>query len=91
MTLLPQDIRDRLRDNGRAKVKGTKAEKDFWPVVKLFNPTGAETWLLTELDPRDEDVARGLCDLGNGFPGIRHGADQRTRKFSRTTRYRHRA
>jgi hypothetical protein len=70
MTLLPQDIRDQLRDNGRAqaKVKGTKGEKDFWPVVKLFNPTGAETWLLTELDPQDEDVAWGLCDLGNGFP-----------------------
>jgi hypothetical protein len=70
MKLLTKDLRDQLLDNGRiqAKVKGTKAEKDFWPVVKLFNPTGAETWLLTELDPQDEDVAWGLCDLGNGFP-----------------------
>ena len=49
-------------------MKGTKAEQDFWPVVKLFNPAGAATWLLTELDPEDEDVAWGLCDLGMGFP-----------------------
>jgi hypothetical protein len=70
MKLLTKDLRDQLRDNGRiqANVKGTKAEKDFSPVVKLFNPTGAETWLLTELDPQDEDIAWGLCDLGNGFP-----------------------
>ncbi len=47
---------------------GTKAEKDFWPVVKLFYPAGAATWLLTELDPEDEDIATGLCDLGMGFP-----------------------
>ncbi len=36
--------------NGRqqAAVKGTKDEIDFKPVVKLFNPCGAATWLLTE-------------------------------------------
>jgi hypothetical protein len=49
-------------------VKGTPAELDFSPVVKLFNPCGAATWLLTEIDPDDETVAWGLCDLGMGFP-----------------------
>ena len=70
MKLLTKDIRKQLIANGReqAKVKGTKAEKDFWPVVKLFYPAGASTWLLTELDPEDPDVAWGLCDLGMGFP-----------------------
>jgi hypothetical protein len=70
MKLLTKDLRDRLLANGReqAGVKGTKAEKDFWPVVKLFYPASAATWLLTELDPEDEDVAWGLCDLGMGFP-----------------------
>jgi hypothetical protein len=70
MKLLTKAQRDALLENGReqAKVKGTKAERDFWPVVKLFYPAGAATWLLTELDPEDEDVAWGLCDLGMGFP-----------------------
>jgi Protein of unknown function (DUF2958) len=69
MKLLTQELRSELLANGceQAKVKGTKAEKDFWPVVKLFYPAGPQTWLLTELDPDDEDVAWGLCDLGMGF------------------------
>ncbi len=70
MKLLTREQRELLLKNGREQrqVKGTKAEKDFWPVVKLFNPAGAATWLLTEIDPEDEDVAWGLCDLGMGFP-----------------------
>ncbi len=70
MKLLTKELRAKLIDNGRAqaKVKGTKAENDFWPVVKLFYPAGAATWLLTEIDPEDQDIAWGLCDLGMGFP-----------------------
>jgi len=41
--------------------------EDFRPVVKLFNPMGAATWLLSELD-EDGDTAFGLCDLGMGEP-----------------------
>ncbi len=70
MKLLTREQRERLLKNGREqqKFKGTKAEKDFWPVVKLFYPAGAATWLITELDPEDEDIAWGLADLGMGFP-----------------------
>ena len=70
MKLLTKELREKLLRNGceQAKVKGTKAEKDFWPVVKLFYPAGSSTWLITELDPEDEDVAWGLCDLGMGCP-----------------------
>ena len=39
---------------------------DFKPVVKFFNPCGAATWLITELDP-DTNIMVGLCDLGMGF------------------------
>ena len=55
MKLLTKQLRQKLIENGRAqaKVRGTKCEKDFWPVVKLFYPAGASTWLLTELDPED--------------------------------------
>ncbi len=70
MKLLTKALRARLLENGRrqAAVKGTSDEIDFPPVVKLFNPCGAATWLLTEIDPDDETVAWGLCDLGMGFP-----------------------
>jgi len=41
---------------------------DPLPVIKLFDPLGSGTWLLTDLDPDDPDIASGLCDLGMGFP-----------------------
>jgi hypothetical protein len=43
--------------------------EDMKPVVKLFNPMGAATWLLSELD-EDGDTAFGLCDLGFGEPEL---------------------
>jgi hypothetical protein len=45
---------------------------DPWPVVKLFTPDANATWLLTELDPEDPDLAFGLCDLGLGSPELGH-------------------
>lgn len=39
---------------------------DHMPVVKLFTPDANCTWLLTELDPEEPDIAFGLCDLGMG-------------------------
>ena len=41
--LLTKAQREQLLDNGRrqAAVKGTPAEIDFFPVVKLFDPCGA--------------------------------------------------
>lgn len=38
------------------------------PVVKLFTPDGAATWLLSEIYPDDPSTAYGLCDLGMGHP-----------------------
>lgn len=38
---------------------------DHAPVVKLFYPGGAATWLLSELSD-DGDTAFGLCDIGHG-------------------------
>ena len=72
MKLLLQKHIDQLIANGRAQdpVRGTEQEIDFEPVVKLFNPAGAGTWLLTELDPENPDIAFGLCDLGMGTPEL---------------------
>ena len=66
MKLLTKEIAAQLAKNGKeqAKVAGTKTERDFIPVVKFFNPCGAQTWLITESDPDDPDILFGLCDLG---------------------------
>lgn len=45
------------------------AFKNPKPVVKMFAPWGAATWLFTELDP-EGDILFGLCDLGHGFPEL---------------------
>ena len=59
---------EQLYKNGlvQAKVKGTAKELDPIPVVKLFYPAGSGTWLLSEVEPEEPDVAWGLADLG--FP-----------------------
>jgi hypothetical protein len=69
MVLLTKEIRAALLRNGRLRVRfqdAGEAEPDFIPVVKLFTPDAACTWLLTELDPEEPDIAFGLCDLGLG-------------------------
>lgn len=72
MKLLTETIRRQLIANGRKQdpVRGTEDEIDFWPAVKLFTPDAACTWLLTEIDPEDPDIAFGLCDLGMGTPEL---------------------
>ncbi|PZV34862.1 DUF2958 domain-containing protein [Mesorhizobium kowhaii] len=64
MILITDELRARLLANG-----ATDTETDHVPVVKLFDPTGPATWLLTELDA-DGDTLLGLCDLGFGFPEL---------------------
>jgi hypothetical protein len=72
MTLLTPDIYARLLENGRkqASLRGTRDEIDFHPVVKLFSADAGCTWLLTEIDPADTDIAFGLCCLANGDPKL---------------------
>lgn len=69
MSLITDDLRNILLANGRANA-GREETIDFKPAVKLFCPGGGATWLLTELDPEDPDIAFGLCDLGIGFPEL---------------------
>lgn len=73
MKLLTADIRKKLLRNGKLRQQREqedKPEPDFWPVVKLFSPDGGCTWLLTEIDPEDPEIAFGLCDLGFGCPEL---------------------
>lgn len=55
--------------NDERRATGRKTE-DFTPVVKLFYPLSDATFLLTELDTQDPDVAFGLADLGFGAPKL---------------------
>lgn len=63
MILLTDDLRDLLLANGRQR------DVDHVPLVKFFNPVGAATWLITEMEP-DGDTLFGLADLGFASPEI---------------------
>ena len=65
MKLLTEAQRTKLLANG------TRRGADHAPVVKWFNPCGAGTWLLSELDPEyPDECGFGLADLGFGTPGL---------------------
>ena len=66
MMLLTKANREALVRNHHAQAE---SDDDRMPVVKLFNPCGAATWLLSELDP-ETNIAFGLCDLGMGHPEL---------------------
>lgn len=73
MKLLTQSIRERLIRNGEIMAQAIDfddGQPDFFPVVKLFTPDASCTWLLTEIDADDHDIAFGLCDLGMGCPEL---------------------
>lgn len=72
MILLTPELRYALRANDiarRAADRDGKSAPDPVPVVKLFNPIGAATWLATELAD-DGDTLFGLADLGFGCPEL---------------------
>ena len=62
MELLTTTLRTRLLANGAQPA-------DHAPVVKFFNPLGAATWLVSELDA-DGDTLFGLAELGFGCPEV---------------------
>ena len=72
MILLTPDLRFALRANAiarRAAGRCGKPAPDPAPVLKLFNPLGAGTWLATGLG-EDGDTLFGLADLGFGCPEL---------------------
>ncbi|WP_248889213.1 DUF2958 domain-containing protein [Bradyrhizobium japonicum] len=73
MKIFTAEIVDQLAANGaatRAEQKAGRIEPDHVPVIKVFNPYGGATWLLTESDPDEPDRLFGLCDLGMGEPEL---------------------
>lgn len=64
MKLLTKALERVLRNNAQSKNKTRNK-----PVLKVFNPCGAATWLFSELAD-DGDTLFGLCDLGMGSPEL---------------------
>ena len=69
MMIITKEIDRRLRSNFTAN-EACAFGGDTKPVVKLFFPFGAATWLITERDTETPDLLYGLCDLGMGEPEI---------------------
>ena len=63
MELVTDEWRRQLIDNW-------DLEDDIKPVVKIFSPVGAATWLIASMNPQDEDTVYGLCDLGLSYPEL---------------------
>jgi len=72
MKLFTKAQAQELAANGRRSEAASREGDTFdpVPVVKLFNPVGAGTWLISESDPQDRDILFGLCDLGVGCPEL---------------------
>jgi len=63
MSLLTPELRAALRAQYRSEAT------DKRPLVKLFNPRSAATWLASEM-AEDGDALFGLADLGFGCPEL---------------------
>jgi Protein of unknown function (DUF2958) len=73
VNLLTRKLRNRLIENGLfndARRKRGERPVDLLPVVKLYFPWSGAMFLLTEIDPQDDDRAFGLCDFGLGSPQL---------------------
>lgn len=71
MIAIPPDLLFALRANGlSSRILASRDQAfDPMPVLKLFNPIGAATWLATEIG-EDGDTLFGLADLGFGCPEL---------------------
>lgn len=67
MKLITKNLRARLEKNFQHTEEGVDPG-DIFPVVKLFYPAGAATWLLAYTLPDQPEIAWGLADLGMGCP-----------------------
>ncbi|PSH60963.1 transposase [Phyllobacterium sophorae] len=70
--MIPAEALARLKDNHLVNERAALVDNpsvDLRPVVKLFLPTSAAVWLITEFDEK-EGLLFGLCDLGLGCPEI---------------------
>jgi hypothetical protein len=67
--LILEDIMSKLLENGGRTAAGEQLDPE--PVLKLFMPDSGWTWLLTEIDPSNHDLAFGLTC--NGYDDPKYG------------------
>ena len=60
---------NKLKRAGARPVPVTATSNNIKPWLKLFNPVGAQTWLIAAI-AEDGDTMYGLCDLGFGCPEL---------------------
>jgi hypothetical protein len=65
MKLLTKALQKKLLAAAAGNPQG---KKDLIPLVKFFNPCGAQTWLISEMQV--DGTMFGLCDLGHGCPEL---------------------
>ena len=65
--LITPEQRAQLLANGAQH--SMNEDYDPVPVVKLFTPDAAYTWLIAHINPVCPEIAWGLCDVGLGHPG----------------------
>jgi len=68
MKLITKSIREKLEANYKhvqAKYEAGDGDINETVVCKFFNPMGAGTWLITQIEP-DGDTLWGLADIGFG-------------------------
>ena len=70
MELYTRSQFEQLLANGRAAAIEQEEDASRRPVVKWFTPFSAATWLISQIDPDDHDIAFGLADLGMGCPEL---------------------
>ena len=73
MKLITKEIQTKLMANGKASEAAIMDDgntPDHKPVLKLFTPWGAATWLISECDAEEPNRLFGLCDLGQGSPEL---------------------
>ena len=64
MELVTEELRQELLNNWDSE------DQDLKPVLKIFAPIGASTWMIASMNPNDNDTMYGLCDLGLGSPEL---------------------
>jgi hypothetical protein len=60
MTLLPDDLFERLCINGAIRRSPSKSNADFCLIAKLCTPDGPCSWLLTHIHAGEHHIAFGL-------------------------------
>ena len=75
-TILTKALRAKSIENGQAQRTAIRSGSDNSQPIDPYSirtpltPDAGVTRLLTELDPGDEDLTFGLCDLGVGEPEL---------------------